>query len=687
MVLETIETEMGEETILIDGGDAGDAKIISTPMSQQRTASDFENMASVETREESPHEEEEEAPEDEAKAPEKSVEQPLEQHEEVAVDDTKSVDERDERDFDKNPTVLFALLQKKEWKAAIERSRNHHEEGRVWVSRKEKDGRLRWRLLPIHAAIVFKAPEDVIEALLVAYSKGAQAKDDQGMLPLHLAFRNGSSEDIVRLLLIAFPQSIDVKDRKGRTPLVLAQASTSPNKDAFMRALERGPAYYVAAAAENDRAALIAEQHAIFDAKLVQVKQSHEHEIAALQIEAENNQRELIAKIEEMEKELNRTQETSQVLVDHVNSLEAQLNSRSDTERFLATKIATLDTSLKTTEKERVELEQALKLENFSLIAERDGYKTKLEEIEKQYIQVQETHRASTELFEKREQEWSKTKCDLEQQVKTIQIDWANSHANCAILDVQLKKKMETEHALATQVSALAGKLAEAASDSRNYSNKYSKKIKDLEDERFVLRNSVQDLTKRLKLVATVLEDMTSEQKRILDQSKTQDCVIIEALASHAKIVADAQEQERFLEEARREREEMRKKLAKQEEAISINEEKRATILSAITVQGEHMERTKTAREDLLESVKNMGNDVRGVLENILSVLPTDIEKDDEIVDAVVKNITCPVTEAVTTEEKMEEGSSTEGYTEGKEETEDAPMDETIDKVMEARGD
>lgn len=647
MVLETIATEMGEEAILIDGGDASDTKIASTPISQQRTSEDFENIAPVaETRDESP-EYEKEAPQEHEGPHVPPPEPSVVEFSGTAVNATETEieigQEQDERDFDKNPTVLFALLQKKEWQAAIERSNVHQDEAKVWVSRKEKDGRLRWRLLPIHAAIVFKAPEDVIEALLAAYPKGAHAKDDQGMLPLHLAFRNGSSEDIVNLLLTAFPQSIDVKDRKGRTPLVLAQASTSPNKDSYLRALERGPAYYIAAAAENDRAALIAEQRTIFNAELMQVHELHQQEIATIHEQAAHKESELLAKIAEMEKELAKTHETSQVLVDHVNSLEAQLSSRSDTERFLATKIATLDSSLKTTEKERVEIEQALKFENITLTAERDGYKAKLDEIEKEYGQVHENFRGSIEVFERREQEWSKTKSELEQQIKSVQIDWANAQANCAILDVQLKRKMETEHALATQVSSLASKLAEAASDSREFSTKFSKKIKDLEEERFLLRNTVQDLTKRLKLVATVLEDMTNEQTRIISQSKTQDSVIIEALASHAKIVADAREQQKFLDEARREREEMQKKLAKQEEAIALNEEKRVTILNAIAIQGEHMEKTKNARDNLLESVENMGKDVKGVLENILSVLPTDIQKEDELVDAVVKNISCPV--------------------------------------------
>jgi hypothetical protein len=669
MVLEKIDTEMGEDTVFVEGGDVMATKITSTPTNFRTTpkaAEDSENMEPAETHEDEEENvrDEAEMPEDEAEAPHDETEQPAATEEATPAIEVEAVPEAvpdaveeiiDERDFDKNPTVLFALLQKKEWTAAIERSHLYQEECDVWVSRKEKDGRLRWRLLPVHAAIVFKAPADVIETLLGAYPMGAQAKDDQGMLPLHLAFRNGASEEIVDLLLVSYPHSIDVKDRKGRTPLVLAQASTSPNKDAFLRALERGPSYYVGSAAKADRAAVAAEQRAIFEAKLMQVKQSHQHELAAVQLESENKHRDLHVKIEEMENELEKTQETSQVLVDHVNSLEAQLNTRSDTERFLATKIATLDSSLQNTEKTREEVEQQLKLQNFTLIAERDGYKSKLEGIEKEYEQVQTQLTESVELFEKREQEWAKTKKDLEGQVKSHQMDWAQAKANCAILDAQLKKKMETEHALATQVSSLAGKLAENAADARDYSNKYTKKIKEMEEERMVLRDSVQDLTKRLKLVATLLEDMGTQQNKIIQESKFNDFAIAQALEAHAAIVAEAQAQADLLVEVRQEREEMQKKLIEQEEKMAANEEKRSTIMDAIAVHGDHMAKTKGARDDMVESVKAMGEDVKGVLENILSVLPTDGEEDGALVDAVVKSITSPATEEELSEEKKEE--------------------------------
>lgn len=187
-----------------------------------------------------------------------------------------------ECDYEQSPTPLYLAIEAKEWGAVLEMMENDDfqndetsrrngsrkrpypmspkQQARCWVVRKEKDGRLRWRLLPIHAAIIFDANATVIDALLEAYPESASQKDDQGMLPLHLAFRNitlllndsmkekpkrnhASAKEhdetrpsansvssstcsstavnwlIVEALLTAYPQAIFSRDRKGRTPL------------------------------------------------------------------------------------------------------------------------------------------------------------------------------------------------------------------------------------------------------------------------------------------------------------------------------------------------------------------------------------------------------------------------------------------------------------------------------------
>ena len=64
-----------------------------------------------------------------------------------------------ERDYDTNPTELYLSVQRKDWDGAVERSATCQHEASTWVSWKEADGKLHWRLLPLHAAIIFCAPE------------------------------------------------------------------------------------------------------------------------------------------------------------------------------------------------------------------------------------------------------------------------------------------------------------------------------------------------------------------------------------------------------------------------------------------------------------------------------------------------------------------------------------------------
>ena len=59
-----------------------------------------------------------------------------------------------ECDFDKDPSDLYLELQKKDWDAAISRAHTDPTQAHTWVVRKEFDGKLRWRLLPLHAAII-----------------------------------------------------------------------------------------------------------------------------------------------------------------------------------------------------------------------------------------------------------------------------------------------------------------------------------------------------------------------------------------------------------------------------------------------------------------------------------------------------------------------------------------------------
>jgi len=143
-----------------------------------------------------------------------------------------------EVNYDEGPTQLYRRIEDKDWEGAIARLESHPFEAKTWVSRTEQGSKkIRWRLLPIHATCIFRAPLGLIEALIDVYSDGPQMKDDQGMLPIHLACRNGGSKGVILALLAGFPQSAQVKDKRGRTPLELVLQSESQNAEAVAVAI------------------------------------------------------------------------------------------------------------------------------------------------------------------------------------------------------------------------------------------------------------------------------------------------------------------------------------------------------------------------------------------------------------------------------------------------------------------
>lgn len=526
-----------------------------------------------------------------------------------------------ERDFDKDPTILYALVQKKIWKEAVERAKSRPDEAGIWVSRREKDGRVRWRLLPLHAAVVFKASEDVIESLLTAYPEGAKLKDDQGMLPLHLAFRNGASEAVVNMLLVAHPQSVDIPDRKGRLPVTLAEAAAPPHREVFVAALAKGPNYYAVAAVAAARANIVAEQKVIQEAMLTQARQFHDYELREVRDEEDKKRHEMEAKVEELEKELLKTQETSQVLVDHVNALEAQLVSRSDTERFLATKIANLDLKLKQTEEASAHSGITAETEKIALCAERDRLLARTDELQKELGTTQEKLSQSLGTFEKRDSEWTARENELSEKLRQAEMDWASSQANAAILEVQLKKRIENEHLLASQVSSLASRLSESASENRDSTKKYTEMIKELEADRNSQKAKIEDLTARLKYVAKIMEQMTEQQVKIVDEAIVHEEMISMALETHAKIVQATIAQEKQLSKAKEERDVMLELLGRHEKCVQDATQRRMDIMSAISLQGQCMAKTKNVRDGMLNCVQELGTNMFGVLQTVVEAV------------------------------------------------------------------
>jgi len=174
-----------------------------------------------------------------------------------------------------NRTVLFRLLLKKDWKAAVARAQSHPDEAATWIVTKGFNGNLRF--LPLHKACVLQPPVSVIDSLLASYpegakckdqdgwlpihcacfygaddlvvnqlltsfGKGAQSKDDEGRLPLHYACLKGASQDVVDVLLTSFPKGAMSKDDEGRLPIHHACSKGAPEGviDALLKASPKG---------------------------------------------------------------------------------------------------------------------------------------------------------------------------------------------------------------------------------------------------------------------------------------------------------------------------------------------------------------------------------------------------------------------------------------------------------------
>lgn len=265
-----------------------------------------------------------------------------------------SPSETHECDYDKNPTDLYQAIERREWKYALDlfQSDKVGDEASTWVVRKEVSGKLRWRLLPLHAAIIFKGPLKLVELLLADNPMAAQSKDDQGMLPLHLAFRNESSWEIVEELMTAYPQAIFETDRKGRTPLQCGEkkgsssasvSSIRPENRSFKNIISVLD-LYAQITASGVRQKAQEESTSMADATVAQLKASHEESLKEIEKES-------VAEKQESQFELAKLREENRALKDMVQSQELDLSVAQSTEKQLTEKLREMTIALKNSNK------------------------------------------------------------------------------------------------------------------------------------------------------------------------------------------------------------------------------------------------------------------------------------------------------------------------------------------------
>jgi Ankyrin repeats (3 copies) len=91
---------------------------------------------------------------------------------------------------------------------------------------------------PLHIAIGYQAPEELIETILTLYPHACHmTATDDGWLPLHVAAMWGCSRTVMEALILAHPDGLDQKEGKGRTPRYFA-TRCKHNQDLLERSTE-----------------------------------------------------------------------------------------------------------------------------------------------------------------------------------------------------------------------------------------------------------------------------------------------------------------------------------------------------------------------------------------------------------------------------------------------------------------
>ena len=142
-----------------------------------------------------------------------------------------------------NPTRLFKRIEARAWDPALSRLERSPSEAKTWVIRKETNGAVIWRRLPIHQACMNQPSSKVVLALLKHFLNSTKELDNDLRLPVHYACEHGASLDVIKILLVVHPDSINAEDISSQNPLQIHLRSTNLNPS-IVSALKLGPKYY-----------------------------------------------------------------------------------------------------------------------------------------------------------------------------------------------------------------------------------------------------------------------------------------------------------------------------------------------------------------------------------------------------------------------------------------------------------
>ena len=494
-----------------------DTKSMSSPKHQPQPATDAPVVVSPSSSPEEPStsndndEDDERVKEDQASL-EDPEQQPATTTETAATKITEVVLEdlpiahvsMEQRDFDENPTELYLSLMRKDWSTALQRA---PAEAHVWIYRREADSdQLRWKLLPLHAAIIFHAPLPVIQALLLSYPSATACKDDQGMVPLHLAIRMASSTPIIECLVQNQPAALQCADRKGRTPLVLA--AKSPHKSLLVDAMNK--------AVSGEPMPDYQAQYESLQVESAQREQDLQKQITTLQKHKDAD----AMVIDELERQLiqqevahaERLQTLEQLQAEHAELQKTKTQTDNDNKAVLSnlvSQVGDLQSKLLAVTAERDDLLQNSDVKQADTDKELSRLKTKIADLERQLGQITYLKEEMDGSL-KEERRLHGASVD---KVNSLQLRCNELHAENARIEAKLEEVTVSEQELAWQKEALTTQLKDTS---------HQVTIRKLEAERQELRGTVDKLSVKLYKVVGFLDEMVQEQEDIIKGSMSQ---------------------------------------------------------------------------------------------------------------------------------------------------------------------
>eukprot|EP00566_Odontella_aurita_P013803 CAMPEP_0113551002 /NCGR_PEP_ID=MMETSP0015_2-20120614/14287_1 /TAXON_ID=2838 /ORGANISM="Odontella" /LENGTH=453 /DNA_ID=CAMNT_0000451855 /DNA_START=142 /DNA_END=1503 /DNA_ORIENTATION=- /assembly_acc=CAM_ASM_000160 len=164
----------------------------------------------------------------------------------------------------------------------------HEVLAKTWFYRKDRFDKMAWRLLPIHGAVTFGAPFDIIERILEVHPDGAKLRDDRGNLPLHLGYSEGCSIEKVELIKNAYPEAADMTNNNGLVPgenLGSSAAVQKMKEEMSTMVTEAEDARINLVAMKEAEIAAITEKH---ESELLAQEEAKREEVDALNIALED---------------------------------------------------------------------------------------------------------------------------------------------------------------------------------------------------------------------------------------------------------------------------------------------------------------------------------------------------------------------------------------------------------------